>query len=72
MGLKASYSDVWNGKRVPPELRVITQSGLLMNTQSGRMQIAIEAATLAREHEDWRVVATHSQVFHQQIVGLTG
>lgn len=57
---------------MPPELPVITQSGLLLNTQSGRMQIAIEAATLVREHEDWRVVATHSQVFHQQIVGLTG
>jgi DNA-binding GntR family transcriptional regulator len=34
------------------------------------MQNAIEATALAREREDWRAVATHSLVFHQQIVGL--
>lgn len=54
------------------ELRAIAQSGPLTDAQSGRMQSAIEATTLAREREDWRAVATHSLVFHQQIVALMG
>lgn len=54
------------------ELQAIAQSGLLTDAQSGHMQSAIEATTLAREREDWRAVATHSLVFHQQIVGLMG
>ena len=52
------------------ELQAIAQSGPLTDAQSGRMQSAIEATTLAREREDWRAVATHSLVFHQQIVAL--
>ena len=52
------------------ELQAITQSGPLTDAQSERMQNAIEATTLAREREDWRAVATHSLLFHQQIVGL--
>lgn len=54
------------------ELQAIAQSGPLTDAQSGRMQSAIEATTLAREREDWRAVATHSLVFHQQIVALMG
>lgn len=54
------------------ELQAIAQSGPLTDAQSGHMQSAIEATTLAREREDWRAVATHSLVFHQQIVGLMG
>ena len=54
------------------ELQAIAQSGPLADAQSDRMQSAIEATTLAREREDWRAVATHSLVFHQQIVGLMG
>ncbi|EIK68685.1 transcriptional regulator, GntR family [Pseudomonas synxantha BG33R] len=52
------------------QLRAIAQSGPLTDTQSGRMQNAIDATTLAREREDWRAVATHSLMFHQQIVAL--
>lgn len=52
------------------QLQAIAQSGPLTDTQSGRMQNAIDATTLAREREDWRAVATHSLVFHQQIVTL--
>ena len=52
------------------ELQAIAQSGPLTEAQSGRMQNAIDATTLAREREDWRAVATHSLVFHQQIVAL--
>ena len=54
------------------ELQAIAQSGPLADAQSDCMQSAIEATTLAREREDWRAVATHSLVFHQQIVGLMG
>lgn len=36
------------------------------------MQSAIDATHLAREREDWRAVATHSLMFHQQIVALKG
>ena len=54
------------------ELQAIAQSGPLADAQSDRMQSDIEATTLAREREDWRAVATHSLVFHQQIVGLMG
>ena len=52
------------------ELQAIAQSGPLAEDQSARMQNAIDATTLAREREDWRAVATHSLVFHQQIVSL--
>ena len=52
------------------ELQAIAQSSALARDQSARMQDAIDATTLAREREDWRAVATHSLVFHQQIVGL--
>ena len=52
------------------ELQAIAQSGALTEAQCERMQSAIEATTLAREREDWRAVATHSLVFHQQVVGL--
>ncbi|NWA81899.1 GntR family transcriptional regulator [Pseudomonas sp. D2002] len=52
------------------ELQAITQSGALTHAQAEHMQNAIEATTLARDREDWRAVATHSLVFHQQIVGL--
>ncbi len=52
------------------ELQAIALSSPLTAAQSERMQSAIEATTLAREREDWRAVATHSLVFHQQIVGL--
>ena len=52
------------------ELQAIAQSGPLTDAQSTRMQNAIDATTLAREREDWRAVATHSLVFHQQIVAL--
>jgi len=52
------------------ELQAIAQSGALTRDQSERMQDAIEATALAREREDWRAVATHSLLFHQQIVGL--
>ncbi len=52
------------------ELQAIAQSGTLTGDHDVRMQNAIEATTLAREREDWRAVATHSLVFHQQIVGL--
>ncbi|WP_339529645.1 MULTISPECIES: GntR family transcriptional regulator [unclassified Pseudomonas] len=52
------------------ELQAIAQSGPLTEDQSERMQNAIDATTLAREREDWRAVATHSLVLHQQIVGL--
>jgi hypothetical protein len=52
------------------ELQAIAQSGALTVDQSERMQNAIDATTLAREREDWHAVATHSLVFHQQIVGL--
>ena len=52
------------------ELQAIAQSGALTQYQSERMQNAIEATALAREREDWRAVATHSLVFHQQIVGM--
>ncbi|WP_300628451.1 GntR family transcriptional regulator [Pseudomonas sp.] len=52
------------------EVQAIAQSGPLSDAQSGRMQSAIEATTLAREREDWRAVATHSLVFHQHIVAL--
>ena len=54
------------------ELQAIARSGALTQDQSERMQNAIDATTLAREREDWRAVATHSLVFHQQIVGLMG
>ena len=54
------------------ELQAIAQCGSLSDAQSDRMQSAIEATTLALEREDWRAVATHSLVFHQQIVGLMG
>jgi DNA-binding GntR family transcriptional regulator len=52
------------------ELQAIAQSGVLTADQSERMQNSIDATTLARKREDWRAVATHSLVFHQQIVGL--
>lgn len=52
------------------ELQAIAQSSALSDGQAERMQSAIEATTLAREREDWRAVATHSLLFHQQIVGL--
>lgn len=52
------------------ELQAIAQSSALSAEQAERMQSAIEATTLAREREDWRAVATHSLLFHQQIVGL--
>lgn len=52
------------------ELQAIAQSGVLAQGPSERMQDAIDATSLAREREDWRAVATHSLVFHQQIVGL--
>ncbi|RWA26328.1 GntR family transcriptional regulator [Pseudomonas veronii] len=52
------------------ELQAIARSSPLTPPQSERMQSAIEAITLARDREDWRAVATHSLVFHQQIVGL--
>ncbi|AZF36393.1 Transcriptional regulator, GntR family [Pseudomonas sp. R4-39-08] len=52
------------------ELQAIAQSGPLTDVQSMRMQSAIDATHLAREREDWRAVATHSLVFHQQIVAL--
>lgn len=52
------------------ELQAIAQSGPLTDDQSERMQNAIDATTLAREREDWRAIATHSLVFHQQVVGL--
>lgn len=52
------------------ELQAIAQSAPLTEAQSERMQNAIDATTLAREREDWRAVATHSLVFHQQVVGL--
>jgi len=52
------------------ELQAIAQSSALSAEQAERMQSAIEATTLAREREDWRTVATHSLLFHQQIVGL--
>ncbi|WLG30245.1 GntR family transcriptional regulator [Pseudomonas lurida] len=52
------------------ELQAIAQSSALSDEQAERMQSAIEAFTLAREREDWRAVATHSLLFHQQIVGL--
>ena len=52
------------------ELQAIAQSGTLAGDHDVRMQLAIEATTLAREREDWRAVATHSLVFHQHIVGL--
>jgi DNA-binding GntR family transcriptional regulator len=52
------------------ELQAIAQSGPLTEAQSERMQNAIDATTLAREREDWRAVATHSLMFHQQVVGL--
>ncbi|MGE1155992.1 GntR family transcriptional regulator [Pseudomonas kitaguniensis] len=52
------------------ELQAIAQTGALMDAEAERMQHAIEATTLAREREDWRAVATHSLMFHQQIVGL--
>ena len=54
------------------ELQAIAQSGPLTDVQSTRMQSAIDATHLAREREDWRVVATHSLMFHQQIVALMG
>jgi len=52
------------------ELQAIAQSGAFTQDQSERMQNAIEATALAREREDWRAVATHSLLVHQQIVGL--
>jgi DNA-binding GntR family transcriptional regulator len=52
------------------ELQAIAQSSALSAEQAERMQSAIEATTLAREREDWSAVATHSLLFHQQIVGL--
>ncbi|QLG92233.1 GntR family transcriptional regulator [Pseudomonas yamanorum] len=52
------------------ELQAIAVGRPLSGEQSGRMQAAIDATTLAREREDWRSVATHSLGFHQQIVGL--
>ncbi len=52
------------------ELQAIAQGGPLTDDQSERMRNAIDATTLAREREDWRAVATHSLVFHQQVVGL--
>jgi DNA-binding GntR family transcriptional regulator len=52
------------------ELQAIAQSSAVSDEQAERMQSAIEATTLAREREDWRAVATHSLLFHQQIVGL--
>ncbi|WP_288077679.1 GntR family transcriptional regulator [Pseudomonas sp.] len=52
------------------ELQAIARSSPLTPPQSERMQSAIEAISLARNREDWRAVATHSLVFHQQIVGL--
>ncbi|KWU52246.1 GntR family transcriptional regulator [Pseudomonas sp. R11F] len=52
------------------ELQAIAQSGALTTDQAAHMQNAIEATSLAREREDWRAVATHSLLFHQQIVRL--
>ncbi|SBW79625.1 GntR family transcriptional regulator [Pseudomonas veronii 1YdBTEX2] len=52
------------------ELQAIAQSGAFTQDQSECMQNAIEASALAREREDWRAVATHSLLVHQQIVGL--
>ncbi|MGZ0718898.1 GntR family transcriptional regulator [Pseudomonas palleroniana] len=52
------------------ELQAIAQSGALTADQAAHMQNAIEATSLAREREDWRAVATHSLLFHQQIVRL--
>lgn len=52
------------------ELQAIAQSGALTTDQVALMPSAIEATSLAREREDWRVVATHSLLFHQQIVRL--
>ena len=54
------------------ELQAIADSSVLTDEQSERMQNAIDATTLAREREDWRAVATHSLMFHQQIVALMG
>ena len=54
------------------ELQAIAQSGPLTDVQSTRMQSAIDATHLAREREDWRAVATHSLMFHQQFVALMG
>lgn len=54
------------------ELQAIAQSRVLTDAQAQRMQNAIEATSLARDREDWRTVATHSLVFHQQVVGLIG
>ncbi len=66
---RAEVRDLFVARRTL-ELQAIAQSGPLTDAQSGRMQSAIEATTLAREREDWRAVATHSLVFHQQIVTL--
>lgn len=52
------------------ELQAIAQSAALTHEQSERMQDVIDATTLAHEREDWRSVATHSLLFHQQIVAL--
>ena len=54
------------------ELQAIAHSRPLTDVQSTRMQSAIDATHLAREREDWRAVATHSLMFHQQIVALMG
>lgn len=52
------------------ELQAILTRKPLSEYQSDRMLEALEAAELAQEREDWRVVGTHGLVFHQHIVGL--
>ncbi|SFX20613.1 GntR family transcriptional regulator [Pseudomonas sp. NFACC36] len=54
------------------ELQAIMNSQPLATYRSDRMLDALDAAELAREREDWRVVGTHSLAFHQHIVGLLG
>jgi len=54
------------------ELHAIASSGPLSDPHSHAMQLALEAAELARDREDWRAVGTHSLAFHQCIVALLG
>jgi len=68
---RAEVSDLFVVRRTL-ELQAIAHSRPLTDVQSTRMQSAIDATHLAREREDWRAVATHSLMFHQQIVALKG
>lgn len=54
------------------ELQAIMSSQPLGACRSDRMLDVLEAAELAREREDWRVVGTYSLAFHQHIVALLG